>query len=351
MRIAIVNDLALAVEVLRRVIASMPEHRLAWVAVNGAEAVARCRADRPDLILMDLIMPVLDGVEATRRIMAETPCAILVVTASVTGNQAKVFDALGAGALDAVRTPVFGPGGTLEGAEDLRRKIQTLSRLVGREPAETAAGLPAEAGPGRVVPSLSPPDRSLPFVALGASTGGPKALATVLGGLPSNLPAAVLVVQHLDAAFTASLIEWLAGQTPLPVQPAENGDRPQPGRIYVACRDDHLILTPQTTFAYTPDPRENPYRPSVDVCFQSLAAHAPPSGAAALLTGMGRDGARGLLALRRAGWLTLAQDEASSIIFGMPKAAVDLGAAMNVLPLDRLAPAILNRFPPPGALP
>ncbi len=328
MRVAIVNDLPLAVEILRRTLALDPAHQLAWVAKDGAEAVRMCAADTPDVVLMDLIMPVMDGVAATREIMRKTPCAILVVTATVEGNAAKVFEAMGQGALDAVSTPVLGSGGRIEGAPELLDKIALLGRLLAR-PGDKAAEAPARHAPAAA---------RLPFIALGASTGGPAVLAQLLAGLPADCPAAVLVVQHVDARFASGLADWLGASCRLPVTVAAEGQAPAAGRVLVAATDDHLVLGPDRTLHYTPEPRDCPYRPSVDALFESLAAYAPAPGLAALLTGMGRDGARGLLALRRAGWRTLAQDQASCVVYGMPKAAAEYGAAEAML-----APADLAR--------
>jgi chemotaxis response regulator CheB len=179
-------------------------------------------------------------------------------------------------------------------------------------------------------------------VALGSSTGGPEALARVLGGLPAGFPAAVVIVQHIAAAFAPGLAFWLHGRAALPVRLARAGDEPRPGEVLLAATDDHLVLRPDRRLAYTPDPVDYPYHPSADAFFGSLAAHWPRPGVAVLLTGMGSDGARGLAGLRRAGWLTLAQDEASCVVYGMPKAAVECGAACQVLPLSHLAAAIRN---------
>jgi two-component system response regulator WspF len=337
MRIAIVNDMPLAVEVLRRVIASAPEHRVAWIAPNGREAVEKCRQDRPDLILMDLLMPVMDGVDATCAIMKETPCAILVVTATVEGNAAKVFEAMGCGALDAVATPVFGPGAEITGGRELLNKIRTLEKLLDRN-----------AGP--VPPAPPPPKRAVeglpPLVAIGASTGGPKALAEILGALPPDLGAALVVIQHVDAQFAQGLAAWLDGQTPLCVDVARESQRPTEGTVLVARTDDHLVLTADLTLHYTPDPRDYPYRPSVNAFFLSVERHWPRRDTAVLLTGMGKDGARGLAALRRSGWNTIAQDETTSVVYGMPSAAAELNAAVEVLPLSRIAPAILRAVTP-----
>ncbi len=334
MKIAIVNDLALAVEALRRVVLSVPGHEVAWVARDGAEAVAQCARNLPDLVLMDLIMPVMDGVEATRRIMKATPCAILVVTATVAGHAAKVFEAMGFGALDAVCTPVLGRDGRIDGGNELLKKVSAIGRLIGKD--APVIDIAAPAGGGR----LAAPG---PLVAIGASTGGPKALASVLSALPARLAAPVVVIQHVDVQFAQGLAEWLAAQTPLAVSLAGEGAVIKPGRVYVAGTNDHLVVGPDLALHYTPDPREYPYRPSADAFFLSLLRHWPRPGVAVLLTGMGRDGARGLLTLRQAGWHTIAQDRASSVIYGMPRAAAELNAAVEILPVHAIAPAIIQQ--------
>ena len=334
MRIAIVNDMLMALEALRRVVRSGPEYTIAWTARDGAEAVRKCAADLPDVILMDLIMPQLNGVEATRLIMRDSPCAILVVTATVDGNISLVFEAMGLGALDAVNTPVLGPDGNLSGAQALLAKIELVGRLIGNTRESTpVVPLLKAAGVRRGTP---------PLVALGASTGGPAALAAILARLPRNLEAGVVVVQHVDAQFAPDLAVWLRRHCPIDVQVATPGCRPLPGTVWLAATNDHLILTPEGTLEYCHEPARCFYRPSADVLFKSLAERWPSPGVAALLTGMGRDGGEGLLALRKAGWHTIAQNEATSVVYGMPKAAVELGAAVQILPLPQIAGAILH---------
>lgn len=186
-----------------------------------------------------------------------------------------------------------------------------------------------------------------PVLAIGASTGGPSAVAKVLAGLPPGLHAAVLVVQHLDGSFTNNFAQWLARQTTLKVALAEPGDRLKPGRVYLPKGNEHLVVTPVRTLSYSPDPRGTPYKPSVDVLFESLAESPVAPGVAVLLTGMGSDGARGLLALKNAGWFTIAQDQETSVVYGMPKAARDLGAASLVLPLDAIAAQAAKHLPKP----
>lgn len=334
MRIGIVNDLQLAVEALRRVVLGVPGYRIAWVAKNGAEAVEKCARDVPDLILMNLVMPVMDGVEATRRIMEKTPCAILLVTDTVAGNAGKVFEAMGCGALDAVCTPVLGSADAAEGAEPLLAKMRTLSKLVNK-PVEFE---PAITRRDRLTGAAHLP----PLVAIGASTGGPKALAETLGNLPSDFSAAIIVIQHVDVQFAPGLADWLGTQCRLPVKLADKGSRPQAGTVLVAGSNDHLVFNPDLALRYTAEPRDYQYRPSVDAFFRSAAEYWPRKDVAALLTGMGRDGAQGLLALRRAGWHTIAQDRTTSVLYGMPKAAVELEAAVEVLPLAEIAPAIIR---------
>lgn len=333
MRIAIVNDMMLAVESLRSIILSIPGYEMSWVARNGAEAVEKCAVDTPDLILMDLIMPGMDGVEATRRIMSESPCPILVVTATVDGSVAKVFEAMGHGALDAINTPIMGGDAVAQKSRDaLLKKIATIAKL-GRLSSETPLSKRA-----RPIAALHAP----PLIAIGSSTGGPNALAELLSFLPAGLEAVVVIVQHVDREFSSGLTEWLDAQTPLKINLAREGARPETGNVYIAGTNDHLIFTADLRFFYTPEPRDNPYRPSVDTFFESVAKYWPENCAAVLLTGMGKDGANGLAILRRAGWYTIAQDEATSVVYGMPKAAKELGAAVEILPIRDIGPAILG---------
>jgi two-component system response regulator WspF len=333
LRIAIVNDLTLIVEFLCKIVLRAADHEIAWVARNGAEAVKKCAADTPDLVLMDLIMPVMDGIEATRQIMDRSPCPILVVTATVDGNTAKVFEAMGFGALDATNIPVMKNDPTSQQEVDaLLKKIEMIGKLNRQS---TLSPLRRASRP-----ALS--NRVPPLIVMGSSTGGPKALAEVLSSLPAELGAGILIAQHVDSEFSGDLADWLNAQTGLKVRLVPEGRRPAFGNVFLAGSKDHLILTPDLTLAYTTEPANIPFRPSVDVFFKSVAKLWPSKGIGVLLTGMGRDGAEGLAALRQAGWYTIAQDEATSVIYGMPKAAKELGAADDILPLGEVGPAIMR---------
>ena len=335
MRIALVNDVALAVEALRRVVSGTREHQVAWTAYDGAEAVELCERDRPDLILMDLIMPRMDGVEATRHIMARSPCAIVVVTANVAQNSSRVFEAMSAGALDAVNTPVLEDPGARDGVEALLAKIGTIKRLIGPLSLKTQTALPQRFQPTSTW-------RHNHLIAIGASAGGPTALAKVLACLPRDCPAPVVIIQHVDAQFAEGLAEWLAGQTPLHLRLAQDNDYPEPGTALLAGRDSHLVFDGPTRLAYTPTPADCAYRPSIDVFFKSADRFWRGNVVGVVLTGMGRDGAEGLRVLRCSGHYTITQDCASSAVYGMPKAAADLRAASEVLSLDRIGPRLRN---------
>jgi chemotaxis response regulator CheB len=332
-RIGIVNDLPIAVEALRRTLALAPQHQIIWVASDGTEAIAHCRDDLPDLILMDLLMPKMDGVEATRRIMSDTPCAILLVTACVDTNTPYVFDALGYGALDAIDTPVLGKDAA-SGLSPLLQKIAAIETLVG----DARRGAETKRRPAPRAPS------GAGLLAIGASAGGPAALAAVLRGLPSDFPAGVVVIQHIDEKFAPGLAEWLQHSCAMPVRLAREGDSIEPGTVLLAGRGDHLVLCAPDRLGYVAEPLELAYRPSIDEFFKSVVRHWPAEAVAVLLSGMGRDGADGLKALRDKGHHTIAQDRATSAVYGMPGAAAKIGAAVDILPLADIAPRLLRNF-------
>ena len=337
MKIAIVNDMLMAVEILRRIVLSVAGHSIAWIARDGAEAVQKCAESRPDLILMDLIMPVMDGVEATRRIMSASPCAILVVTSNVTTNSNSVYEAMGFGALDAVNTPTLDKGLNSEAVGALLAKIYTISLLI---PNSKRKSVPPVFTFSTAHTSSTLP----PLIAIGASTGGPKALAALLGSLPPEFNAAIVVIQHIDQVFAGGLSTWLGQQTSLKVRTAEQGRYPTAGIVDVAATNDHLVLD-ASGYRYTREPLDLPFRPSVDVFFSSIAPLPKKSVIGVLLTGIGADGAQGMLKLRNSGHHTIAQDEASSVVYGMPKAAVELNAATDILPCSQIALRLQTLIP------
>jgi two-component system, chemotaxis family, response regulator WspF len=334
MRIAIVNDQRLVTESLRRIVLSNPDHQIAWTAENGREAVEMCARDLPDVILMDLVMPVLNGAEATRQIMQQSPCPVLVVTATVSGNYALVCEALGHGAYDAVCTPTLSDRPPAEAGAGLLSKLNSVDGIRRRS---DSARQPTRAERDTTPNAPAVNQQQSLLVAIGSSTGGPQALEKIISKWPANFPASVVIVQHIAADFAGSLTMWLQERSQLEVRAAIDGDRPCPGVVLMAATNDHLVMKHDRRLYYQEEPVGTPFRPSVDAMFDSLVSHWPWPSVAVILTGIGRDGAQGLLRLRQRGWHTISQDEKTSVVYGMPLAAAEIGAAKRVLPIDDMA--------------
>lgn len=335
MRVAIVNDMHMAVEGLSRAVMSNGENQVAWTAFNGAEAVKKCSIDIPDLILMDLIMPEMNGVEATERIMQSSPCPILIVTASVKQNSGMVFEAMGKGAIDAISTPLFTGNDQTNAIESLLRKVSMIGILA-------KPSVEHENFINDIQFSETGNDNQL--VTIGSSSGGPMALSRILRSLPAEFPAGIVIVQHVDEQFSHGLAEWLDKQSAIPVRIARRGDIPRKGEALLAGTNDHLVMTDKGILTYQEEPVEMPYRPSVDVFWHSLCKYWKGDIAAVLLTGMGKDGAKGMLELQKRGAYTIAQDEKSCAVYGMPKAAIELCAADEIVTLDDIANRLCQRY-------
>jgi chemotaxis response regulator CheB len=292
----------------------------------------------------------MNGAEATREIMQRSPCAVLVVTATVAGNFSLVCEAMGHGAYDAVPTPILGASAATEGGAELLAKLARVDEINKRIRSGVWAGSPtiAKGSSPAVAPAasgaVSAPAIPAPIVAIGASTGGPAAIDAVLSTWPAEFPGAVLIVQHVGVEFAPPLAQWLRGRSALDVRVANEGDAPRPGVALLACTTDHMVLSANGTIHYGREPADCPYRPSVDALFHSLAGFHRRPGVAILLTGIGSDGAVGLRALRGNGWLTIAQDQATSVVYGMPQAAAKLDAAVRVMPLGDIAQFVENHL-------
>ncbi|HEC15686.1 MAG TPA: chemotaxis response regulator protein-glutamate methylesterase [Sedimenticola sp.] len=337
MRVAIVDDTLMAVESLRRVLIESGDYQVAWIAHNGQEAVEQCNKDTPDLILMDLVMPVMEGVEATRLIMANTPCPILIVTSSVSKYAQQVFAAMGYGALDAVNTPILSGDGSARGKSDFLSKIATIKQLSSTRDSIKSINIKNKSP--TYLQTSHKSDKHL--IVIGSSAGGPQALHCILSALPAAFPLPIVIVQHIDALFSDDLSKWLDKCCNLTVKIAENGDHPRPGMVLLGGTNDHLVLNKAGCMEYTADPIEEAYRPSVNIFFKSVLEHWQGNITALLLTGMGRDGAQGLLHFKERGFYTIAQDEKSCAVYGMPRAAAELNAAVDILPLDKIATRLI----------
>jgi two-component system response regulator WspF len=325
MRIGVAHPERLTREAIRRAIGS--EHSLTWFATDARELDKLRRREPVDLILVDASLVDRNAVE-TRD--AGLQWLVLAADDSIKG----VYEALSAGALGHIAPPQLESSGELVGAQRLLTRLSRLQALVG----DRAKPAPAPAPGPSAIKALP-----IPVIGIGASTGGPQALARVLAGLPAGLQAAVMIVQHIDADFSTGLVEWLASHSLLPVQIAKRGESIEPGRVYLGANQGHLVLLPSQQISYLAPMKHDLHVPSVDTLFAYLAQHQRPASAA-LLTGMGSDGAAGLLKLRQSGWYTIAQDEASSAVYGMPRAAAECGAAMHSLPIGTIGQALARHL-------
>ncbi|HTJ84883.1 MAG TPA: chemotaxis-specific protein-glutamate methyltransferase CheB [Polyangiaceae bacterium] len=347
-RVLVVDDSVTVRKHIVGVLSADPDVEVIAEAGDGKRAIELCQALRPDVVTLDMMLPVMSGLAATEFIMAYCPTPILIVSASTNrGELFKTYEALAAGALDVLDKPT----GTAED-DDWGRKLVSSVKLVARlkvitHPRARLGSLSQRAphGPTRQsATSSATPSAPLRAVALGASTGGPGALVEILKRLPSTFPLPILLVLHLGEPFAEAFASWLDGQSALRVAYARDGDPlPEVGtsRVIVASPDRHLVLE-RGRLWQSADPPRHSCRPSVDVLFESLATELGPAVAACLLTGMGRDGASGLLAVRAAGGRTIAQDEATSVVFGMPREAILLGAAEQVLPVTEIARVLVS---------
>lgn len=334
-RVLIAEDSAVTREYLIEVLDDDPGLTVVGAAHNGARAVELAEELLPDVVLMDVHMPVLDGYEATRLIMQRAPTPIVMATASSSQSQTRSgFTALEAGALILLDKPPGPFDPDHERAE--QALIRTIKLMAEVKVVRHWAARPA--GGRRPAPASAKPAR---MVAIGASTGGPQVLAKVLGALPPTLAVPIVLVQHISEGFIGGFTEWLSTRTALEVVLASPGTPLQPGTVHVADGDGHLKVTREGRLTRTDGPPVNGFRPSISCLFDSVAIAYGAEAIGILLTGMGRDGADGLRRMRDAGACTIAQDEDTSVVFGMPGEAVRLDAASEVLTPEAITQALL----------
>lgn len=341
-RVLIAEDSLTIRKRLVEVVERDPELELVGDVEDGKSAVALCQRLRPDVVSLDMMMPVMTGLAAAEYIMAFCPTPILIVSASTNrGELFRTYEALAAGAVDVLEKPRGDDSD--DGWEALftsRLKMTSRIKVITHPRARLDAARRTMASPWHE------PGRAgrngCRAIAMGASTGGPAAVLRILGALPATFPVPILLVIHIAAPFDLALAEWLDEHSRLRVVIPSDGDvLPAPGeaRVLMAPPGRHLVLE-WNRVRLSRAPERHSCRPSVDVLFESVAQELGDHAAACLLTGMGRDGAEGLLAVRRAGGTTLAQDEETSVVYGMPREAALLGAVERVLPLDAIAPAL-----------
>ncbi len=341
-KVLVVEDSPVVRELLVHILGSDPAIRVVGVAHDGEEALDAVRRTHPDVITMDIHMPGMNGLEATRRIMETEPTPIVIVSGSTDPQEVTTtFNAMEAGALAVLRRPAgLGHPDHEATAGELVRTVKLMAevKVVRRWPRrrqEGPAPRRAETGSGQKFPRLR-------IVAIGASTGGPPVLHAILAALPNDFPTPVVIVQHMAAGFSRGFAEWLAQSSALPVHLATHGEIMQPGHVYLAPDEVQMKVARHDRIVLTRDAPENGLRPSVSYLFRSVADIYGCDAVAGLLTGMGRDGAEELRRLKEKGAITFAQDKDSSVVHGMPGEAIRLDAAMLVLPPGRIAAVLTS---------
>ncbi len=351
--VVVVDDSPVQRRFVRAAVEADPDLTVVGEARNGKEAVALVARLRPAAVLMDLDLPMMSGIEAIERIMATSPTPILVYSAHVGGDEsANALEAIAAGAVDVLAKPGPDDTGSLdEYAHQLRRRLKVAARIrVITHPRGKLRpqGVPVASNLSLTRSRVSVLDdaesrQSVKLIAIGASTGGPQALLTMLKELPADLTQAVVVVQHMAEGFIPGLASWLDQLVPLPVVVGGSGKRLLPGTITIAPSGGNLLVQDDRlrVLCRAPDPGQF-HVPGIDQCFTSIADTVGPDAVGVLLTGMGRDGAAGLKAMRDRGAATLGQDEATSAVYGMPQAAFALDAVERQLPINDIARAVLE---------
>ena len=338
-KVLVVDDSALMRKMIGEFIDQDPALHLSGTARNGQEALEQIKALRPDVVTLDIEMPVMDGLQALARYMADMPTATVILSAHAKEGAEATLLALELGAVDFITKPSGSISLDIDRVrKDLVEKIRTaagvdLSKL--RQPTQ------------RLVPPLPlaprDPGRGFTLVAIGSSTGGTRALSEVLPGLPAGLGASYLLVQHMPLGFTRSLAERLNARSKISVKEAEQGDAIRPGQALLAPAGYHLELDAGgQRISLNQNPTKFGVRPSVDIMMQSVAAHATQPLVGVIMTGMGHDGAQGMLEIREKGGATIAEDKSTCVVFGMPKSAIEAGAVQQVLPLDKIPGAIIK---------
>jgi two-component system chemotaxis response regulator CheB len=338
--VMIVDDSLIAINLIRRALATAPDIEVVGTAANGREALELIPRLNPAVVCTDIHMPVMDGLELTGQVMEKYPRPILVVSISVFQGSLNAFKLLAAGALDVVSKPLIeSESAYISIASELISKIRILS---GVRVFHRIARVRIEPPPRPLATPALKIKAPVRIIVIGASTGGPPALQAILSTLPPHFPLPIVCVQHISKGFQEGLVQWLSVICNLKVAVAREGGAPAPGTIYFPQEESHLKFDRGGRFVIHSEPPFQGHRPSITVTMRSAAENYGSGAVGILLTGMGSDGAEGMREIAGCGGVTIAQDEKSSVVFGMAKQAVEMGAAQLVLPLNGIAEAMLT---------
>jgi two-component system chemotaxis response regulator CheB len=329
-KVLIVDDSSLAREFVKAILATDPEIAVAGEAENGKEAIVKTRELRPDIVIMDIEMPVMGGLEAIEVIMGETPVPILVVTSR--GEADTAYAAISKGALEVLPKSDVDPDTPWKFIEKVKviAKVRVLTHLLGRRKIRLEASEDADASPFKNI------------IAIASSTGGPNALNVILPDLPEDFSCPIVIAQHVADGFVAGMVEWLGKITKLRVKVAEEGDLLRPANVYVSPPDRHMVVNYGNRVSFLEKKPRDIYHPSCDALLLSVATVYGAKAIGAILTGMGADGVKGMTKIKEMGGRTIAQDEGSCIVFGMPRKAIEAGCIDRVLPLDRIGKELVK---------
>ncbi|MEZ4524396.1 MAG: chemotaxis-specific protein-glutamate methyltransferase CheB [Desulfobacterales bacterium] len=330
-RVLVVDDSSFARELITAILSEDRDIAVAGHAVNGADALKKVEELRPDIVTMDIDMPVMDGLEAISRIMSSHALPILVVTSRADANTA--YHAISKGALEVIPKPDVNAAS----AAEFSRKVRLLARVrvishIRRDSSSRMEMLPRTGGnrPGKLV-------------AIASSTGGPKALSHLLSALPEYFPCPIMVAQHIAPDFVSGLVNWLDKIVPLKVKSGVRGEMLMPGTVYISPSEKHMRAEQGKRIGFTPAQAGDIYFPSCNILLTSAAEVYGAGSIGVILTGMGDDGISGLQAVKNAGGFTIAQDEQTSVIFGMPRVAIEKGCVDKVLPIHKIAEELMLR--------
>lgn len=341
--VLVVEDSPVVQMLLKHLLNSDPSLQVMATVNNGQEAVDFVLEQKPDVILMDVHMPKMDGYEATRRIMETQPVPIVISSASMRRDEVDtMFRALDAGAVAFIEKPV---GVGIAGFDQIVQKFLETVKLMAEVKVVKRWARNRDVAPKSTAPSSPPVARrtnGIQLVAMGASTGGPPVIQTILKGLPKEYPAPVLIVQHIASGFLGGMVDWLRQTTALAVQLAVHGMPLLPGNVYLAPDGFHMGVARGGRIVLSKEDPENGLRPAVSYLFRSVAETCAANAIGVLLTGMGRDGAEELKLLKDRGAMTIAQDMETSVVHGMPGEAISLGAATYILPPERIAATLMT---------